>query len=67
MSFSAAEVHDVPDDEEVAGQVELFDERQLALDLPAGALVIGAVAAARALVGALAQEGVHGLAFGGTG
>ena len=56
----AAEAHDVPDDQEVAGQLELLDERQLALDLPAGALVIGPVAAARAFVRALAQEATSG-------
>ena len=33
----AAEAHDVPDDEEVAGQMQLFDQRQLALDLAARA------------------------------
>jgi hypothetical protein len=36
MLFSLAEAHDVPDDQEIAGQLELFDERQLALDLAAG-------------------------------
>ena len=29
----AAEAHDVPDDQEIAGEIELFDERQFALDL----------------------------------
>ena len=58
-----AEAHDVPDDQEVAGQVELFDERQLALDLPPGALVIGLVAAARAFIHALAQEATSGFAL----
>ncbi len=33
----AAEAHDVPDDEEVAGELELFDQRQFALDLAPGA------------------------------
>ena len=51
-----AEAHDVPHDQEVARQLELFDQRQFALDLPLGALVIRAVAAARAFVGALAQK-----------
>ena len=31
--LAAAELHDVPDDEEVAGQVELLDHVQLFLDL----------------------------------
>ena len=64
----AAEAHQVPHDEEVAGQVELFDERQFALDLAAGAgAEFGrgpAVARLRALLGARAQEGIHGLARG---
>ena len=30
----AAEAHDVPDDEEVAGEIELLDEIELARDLP---------------------------------
>ena len=60
----AAEVHDVPHDEEIAGEIEFLDEGQLALDLLAGALVVGDVAEAGALVGALAQETHHGLAFG---
>ena len=38
--LAAAEVDDVPDDQEVAGQIELFDERQLALDLGARLVVI---------------------------
>ena len=33
----AAEVHDVPDDEEVAGEIELLDQIELARDLRAGA------------------------------
>ena len=35
----AAEVHDVPDDQEVAGEIELLDEIELARDLRAGAVV----------------------------
>ena len=34
---AAAELDDVPDDQEIAGEVELFDERQFAIDLAAGA------------------------------
>ena len=44
----AAEVHDVPDDQEVAGELELLDEVELARDLRAGAVVIRPVAVARA-------------------
>ena len=60
----AAEAHDVPDDQEIAGQLQLLDERQLALDLPPRALVIGTVAQARALFRQLAQERHLGLALG---
>jgi hypothetical protein len=60
----AAEAHDVPDDQEIAGQFELFDQRQLAFDLPPGALVIGLIAAARALIHTRAQEAGHGFALG---
>ena len=41
-ALAPAEVHDVPDDQEVAGELELADERQLALDLPPGLLVVRA-------------------------
>ena len=34
----AAVLHDVPDDEEISGELELLDQRQLAFDLAAGAL-----------------------------
>src|ERR1019366_8660074 len=47
-----AEAHDVPDDEEVTGEMELFNEREFALDLKASALVIGPVAAGPAPAGA---------------
>ncbi len=57
----AAEAHDVPDDQEIAGEVELFDQGQFALDLPAGALVVGAVAPEHAFV-ACARAGT-GSAF----
>ena len=58
----AAETDDVPDDQEVAAEVELFDEREFALNLPAGAFVIGLVAPARAFFGALQQERGDGFA-----
>ena len=35
--LAPAEVDDVPDDQEIAGQIEFFDERELAIDLAAGA------------------------------
>src|SRR5579884_1025956 len=62
-AVAAAELDDVPDDEEITGEIELFDQRQLALDLRARSLVIRAIAIARAFVGALAQKRVHGLAL----
>ena len=51
-----AEAHDVPNDEEVAGQFQLLDHRQLAFHLQSGPLVIGPVAATRALIGKLSQQ-----------
>ena len=51
-----AEIDDVPDDQEVAGELELLDEIELARDLRARAIVIRPVALARADVGDLAQE-----------
>ena len=66
MLLLAAELHDVPDDQEISGQLELFDQRQFALDLAPRLLAqfgIGApVALARAFVRALAQERRHGFA-----
>ena len=52
----AAEVHDVPDDEEVAGELELLDEIELAGHLRARTIVIGPVAMPRAHLGDLPQE-----------
>ena len=52
----AAEANDVPDDQEIAGEVEFFDQRQFALDLLAGALVFRAVARNHAFLRALAKE-----------
>ena len=46
-----AEVDDVPDDQEVAGELELLDEIELARDLRARAVVIRPVALARADLG----------------
>ena len=66
MSSRAAELDDIPDDQEIAGEIELFDQRQFALDLCLGALPqrssAGMIAIARAFVGALAQERIHGFA-----
>ena len=44
----AAEVDDVPDDQEIAGEVELLDEIELARDLRARPIVIRTIAIARA-------------------
>ena len=51
-----AEIDDVPDDEEVAGELQLLDQVQLARDLRARAVVVRPVALARADVGDLPQE-----------
>ena len=51
-----AVIDDVPDDEEVAGEIELLDEIEFARDLRAGALVIRPVSLARADVGDLSEE-----------
>ena len=59
---SLAEAHDVPDDQEIPGQIQLFDHGQLALDLALGFFVIGTVALARARIGQLAQIRIHGFA-----
>ncbi len=40
-ALAQAELHDVPDDEEVAGEVELLDQVQLLLDLRLGRAVSG--------------------------
>src|SRR6185503_3589601 len=42
-ALTAAEVHHVPDDEEVAGQVQLADQRELPLDLASRTVVVWAV------------------------
>ena len=56
-ALAPAEVHEVPDDEEVAGEVQLADEGELPLDLPARLLVVRPVALARARLRGLAEEG----------
>ena len=68
-ALAPAELHDVPDDEEVAGESELGDERQLALCLLLCAgkelvIVLGQIAVANAFLGALFEERLHRLAFG---
>ncbi len=57
-----AVVDDVPDDQEVAGEIELLDEIELAGDLRARLLVIRAIAIARADFRHVAQERRRGLA-----
>jgi hypothetical protein len=46
-----AELHDVPDDQEVAGEIELVDHRELVLDLPLRVVLVRAIAVARAAIG----------------
>ncbi len=63
----AAEVHDVPDDQKIAGEIERLDEIELARDLGAGPVVIRPVAIARADLRHLAEKrrlgfaGRHGI------
>ena len=52
----AAEANDIPDDQEVAAEAELFDELEFAFDLLPGAVVIRLIAAARAFVGQLPEK-----------
>ena len=56
MRFSQAEAHDVPDDQEVAGEIELLDHRELLLDLGLGLRRQRTEAGARAVPGDLAQK-----------
>ena len=51
-----AEIHDVPDDQEVAGEIETLDEIELARNLRAGAVVIRPIALAGAEIGQLAEK-----------
>ena len=55
----STKVHDVPDDEEVAGEIEPLDEIQLTRDLPARTLVVRSVSLARADLRHLPQERAH--------
>ena len=41
--FLAAEANDVPDDQKIARQIEFFDQRQFALNLPPRFLIVRAV------------------------
>ena len=52
----AAEIDDVPDDQEVAGEIETLDEIELARNLRAGAIVIRPIPLARAEIGQLAEK-----------
>src|SRR5580704_4463717 len=54
----AAEANNIPNDQEIAGKFELFNERELSVDLFARAHIRQSVASNHALVSALAQE-VH--------
>ena len=63
-ALALAEPDDVPDDEEVAREIELFDEVELLLDLGLGAGGQGPVAGAGAVPGDLAEVGDGGLGDG---
>ncbi len=60
----SAKIDDVPDDEEVPGEVELRDEIQLAGDLPPRTIVIRPVPLVRARLRDLPQKRHHRLARG---
>ena len=51
-----AEIHDVPDDQEVAGEIETRDEIELARNLRPGAVVIRPIPLAGAEIGQLAEK-----------
>ena len=51
-----AELNDVPNDQEVTFEAQLFDERQLALDLTPGVFIVRTEAVARAFLRALAEK-----------
>ena len=63
-----AESDQVPDDQEISGQLEFFDQSKFAFDLAAGASLQfrsgAAVTRLKSFAGALAQERHHALAFG---
>ena len=59
----AAVADDLPDDEEISRKVELFNQRQLALNLPGGALAQRPIALTCALQRARAQKRIHALAL----
>ncbi len=63
-AVAPAEVHQVPDDEEVAGELELLDEIELTRDLRARPVVVRTVALARADLGDLPEERRLRLALG---
>ena len=58
-----AEVDEIPDDQEVAGKIEFFDQIQFAGDLGAGTIVKRPIAIARADGRDPPQEGDHRLAW----
>jgi len=66
MRSARQKAHDVPDDEEIPGQVELRDDRQFVLDLAPHARRDPAVTLARAGVRQLAQA-ADGRLTGGSG
>jgi hypothetical protein len=65
--FFAAEANQIPDDQEISGEIELLDQFQLSLNLLAGAVSkVGcspAIALLKTFPGAFPQERHHGVAF----
>ncbi len=62
MSLCQAELDDVPDDQEVAFELELLDQAELALDLPALFFTVRLKAPQRPGFAELAQIRRHGFA-----
>src|ERR1051326_1798043 len=54
--FLIAEADNVPNDEEIAREIEFFDKRKLALDLLASFFVIGTIAGEHPVIGSFAQK-----------
>ncbi len=59
----AAEANDVPDDEEIAGEIELFDQREFAFELPPRFFIICAIARQHSFHRAPPEKRILRLAF----
>src|SRR4029079_17128214 len=57
-----AELNDVPDNQEIAFEMQLLDERKLALDLIPSFFIVGTKPVSRSLLRAFAKERGHSVA-----